>query len=651
MELARRTGNIVVISQTPELADLVRTAAGSAAVVSYAAGETEAFNKIREVLPDIIILGRLSMTGSVAGLYRRLREGWISHHASLLVVEADPIEGRYRIVEDENGLPETRGHEAGPGVSFPSADSFITGLGERISRTLKSRENQLRNAMLDPNVFCVVWEQIPGPGAFELRQELALENARKAARSGLVSAISITDNPGGNPAIATDVLCAEIQRSGVEPLVHVAFRDRNRNQAESQLFQLAALNINNVLVLTGDYPSNLGFTGQSKPVFDLDSINGLRLIAQMNRGLERDILRKPVRLAPTRFFAGVAFSPFKQMEAELMGQFYKLEKKIAAGADFIITQVGFDARKLHELQLWLNTRGYRIPALASVYVLSHNVARAMHGNNIPGCVVTGKLLNQIAAESESPDKGRQARLDRAAKMFAVAKGMGYKGAYVSGQGLPFESLQYIVERGSELAANWRDLLPEFDYPQERGFYYFRRDPQTGLNSPDPEPRGEKPERPPVFLLSWVLHAAIFEPKSPLFRMMRRLMRLIDSRPLFCRVFHWFERWTKSALYACQDCGDCALFDAGYLCPVSQCPKDQRNGPCGGSYDGWCEVYPGKKQCIWVRAYLRLKGLGREDEIGKYFVPPCNWELHQTSSWVNYFLGRDHSAGLRGIPKE
>jgi methylenetetrahydrofolate reductase (NADPH) len=43
----------------------------------------------------------------------------------------------------------------------------------------------------------------------------------------------------------------------------------------------------------------------------------------------------------------------------------------------------------------------------------------------------------------------------------------------------------------------------------------------------------------------------------------------------------------------------------------------------------------------------LKAQHREDEIGKYIIPPCNWELWQTSSWINYFLGRDHSAKMRG----
>jgi methylenetetrahydrofolate reductase (NADPH) len=536
----------------------------------------------------------------------------------------------------------------GSASPFLPVEDLLPRLKEVIAKKMKARGNQFKNSMQDPEKFCLVWEQIPGPGAFEMRQEIVLENARKAARSGKVCAISITDNPGGNPAIATDILCAEIKKAGIEPLVHIAFRDKSRNQAESLLFQLAALDIHNILILTGDYPSTMGFKGKSKPVFDLDSVNGLRLVAEMNRGLEHEILRKPVRLAETHFFAGVAFSPFKQMEAEVMGQCYKMQKKIEAGADFAITQVGYDARKLHEFNMWLKTKNHRIPALAGIYVLSYPVAKTMHENNIPGCVVTDKLLSCLAAESASKDKGKQARLDRAAKMYAIAKGLGYKGAYISGQNLPFESMEYILSRGNELAGKWMDLLPEFDYPQENGFYFFEKEPATGLNTSTPAAKNQSPSNPPIHVISRIVHALVFEPTSLLFKPIQRLMQWIDSSPFFYRILHFFERGSKGALYACKDCGDCALFDTAYLCPVSQCPKDQRNAPCGGSFHGWCEVYPEEKQCVWVRAYLRLKNQGKEDEIGKNLVPPCNWELWQSSSWINYFLGRDHSSKVRGI---
>jgi methylenetetrahydrofolate reductase (NADPH) len=650
MKSAIQSRRILVISRDPELAVLVRKAAGSLIVIDYAADGTEGLGNLKTIRPDIIVLGRLDSPAATAALWRKLQEGWISHHASTLIVEFNESEKTFRILSNENMNVSIGEYPVitGSASSFLPVENLVAGLREAVAQKLNAGENRFKNSMMNPDRFCLVWEQIPGPGAFETRQEIVLENARKAARSGRVCAISITDNPGGNPAIATDVLCAEILKAGIEPLVHIAFRDKNRNQAESLLFQLAALDIHNVLILTGDYPSNLGFTGRSKPVFDLDSVNGLRLVEEMNRGMEREIMRKPVRLAPTSFFAGVAFSPFKQLEAEVMGQFYKMQKKMEAGADFVITQVGYDARKLHEFQMWLKARQYGIPVLASIYVLSYPVAKAMRENNIPGCVVTDKLLAGIASEFESKDKGRQARLDRAAKMFAIAKGMGYKGAYISGQGLPFESVDYIVSKGNELAGQWMDLLPEFDFPQENGFYFFKRDAANGLSADMPAVKEQESVQPPIYLLSRIMHALIFNPRSLLFKPMQRLMQFIDSSNLLYRIFHFFERVCKTALYGCKDCGDCALFDAAYLCPVSQCPKDQRNAPCGGSFQGWCEVYPNEQLCIWVQAYMRLKAQQKEDEIGKYIVPPCDWDLWQTSSWINYFLGRDHSSKREGF---
>jgi len=75
-------------------------------------------------------------------------------------------------------------------------------------------------------------------------------------------------------------------------------------------------------------------------VFDLDPVQALQLIGSLNAGLEYDASGKKTVLAPTNFFAGAAISPFKQTEAELMGQYYKLKKKIEAGAQFIVTRSG-----------------------------------------------------------------------------------------------------------------------------------------------------------------------------------------------------------------------------------------------------------------------------------------------------------------------
>ncbi len=513
---------------------------------------------------------------------------------------------------------------------------------------MAAETNRLKEAILDSDTFCITWEQVAGKGAFEKQQESILHNAQRAAREGKVHGISVTDNPSGTPAISSEMLCAEVKKLGIEPLVHLALRDKNRNQVESLLYGLAAASVRNLLVISGDYPARATFDGKAKPVFDLDPTHVMQLIGMMNRGLEYEALGKKITLTPTDFFAGAAVSPFKKTEAELMGQYYKLGKKIEGGAQFIISQLGYDARKMHELLLWLKVNGYDTPALANIYVLTYPAARLINSNQLPGCVVTDKLLAQIAEERQAEDKGRSLRLLRAARMYALAKGMGYAGAHIGGHGLSYEMLEEIIDKGEQLAPRWQEVVAELDYPQDDGFYFFEKDSKTGLNIEEPAPREARGAKPLMYRFSRIIHESFFEPRHPFFGGFQRLARRADSSGWMKEVFTYLEHVTKVAFFSCQQCGDCALFDAAYLCPTSQCPKNQRLGPCGGSYDGWCEVYPDERQCIWVRAYTRLKAYKEEDSIGAYISPPCNWELWETSSWFNFYLGRDHTAKRLGV---
>jgi methylenetetrahydrofolate reductase (NADPH) len=103
-----------------------------------------------------------------------------------------------------------------------------------------------------------------------------------------------------------------------------------------------------------------------------------------------------------------------------------------------------------------------------------------------------------------------------------------------------------------------------------------------------------------------------------------------------------EKLTKAALFDCKDCGDCSLPDIAFLCPESQCAKNQRNGPCGGTREGRCEV-DGYGDCIWLRAYERLKQDGHERELLDHVPVVQNQALRGTSAWANLWLGRDHTA--------
>ena len=503
-----------------------------------------------------------------------------------------------------------------------------------------------REAILDPSKFCITWEQIPGRGANEKQQDEIICNAEKAKQSGKIQALGITDNPGGNPALSVELLCAELKRLGMEPLVHFACRDKNRNTIESMLYGLERSQAHNLLIVSGDYPSLGGFGGTARPVFDLDPVHVLQLAGEMNRGLEYQYLGRKHQLVPTSFFAGVAISPFKKTGAELSGQYYKLRKKIAAGAQFAVTQIGYEARKLHELILWLKAEGLSLPVIANLFVLTYPAAKIMSAGKIPGCVIPGRLLSLLADEQKSPDKGRHARIMRTAKLYAVAKGIGFAGGHIGGHSLSCETVLEIIERGEALAGIWQDILEEFDYSREGIlYYYFSRDEKTGLNTDTPAPHPRKLSRPLSYLFSRAVHLLVFDKKSPLFFLCRAAAKRIDSLGAGKKVFSFIEHIIKVALFGCSDCGDCALFDMAYLCPMSRCHKSQRNGPCGGSENGWCEVYAGERKCIWVLAYERLKGDIGNGLTNPAVIPPCNWQLWQTSSWRNYFLERDHTSKI------
>lgn len=513
-------------------------------------------------------------------------------------------------------------------------------MGETVSR--------FQESLLDPKTFSVTWELVPGRGSFEKAQEIVIASAEQAAKGGKVHALTITDNPGGNPAISAEMLGAEILKLGVEPLVHFTCKDKNRNQLEGLLYGMERAGVRNLLVMTGDY-TYTGYQGRSKPVFDLDPSMLLHMITDLDGGLEVPVLKGTAKLAPTHFFAGAAVSPFKAVESEQMGQYYKLKKKLEAGARFIVTQLGYDARKFQEALLMVRRFGFgHVPVIGNVYLLPLGAAKLMNRNGLPGCVVTNELVAAIEKEAQAEDKGKSKRLERAAKMYAFMKGMGFAGVHIGGHGMKYEDVEFIIGKGEELAPNWQDLVREFDFPQPNGWYYFERDAKTGLNTDNPVNRAaSRPAAPLGYKAFKVLHNAMFEKEGFLFKPMQALARGVDGSAMehaFTRVEHLMKVVTNE----CMHCGDCGLFDIAYLCPTSQCPKGQRNGPCGGSFEGWCEVYPKEKQCIYVRAYPRLKSHGAEDVLGAYHVAPVNYDLLWTSSWLNFYLGRDHTAKRLGI---
>jgi hypothetical protein len=99
------------------------------------------------------------------------------------------------------------------------------------------------------------------------------------------------------------------------------------------------------------------------------------------------------------------------------------------------------------------------------------------------------------------------------------------------------------------------------------------------------------------------------------------------------LFVQIERLSKGAVFDCRMCGQCVLHDTGMTCPMT-CPKNLRNGPCGGvRLNGNCEILP-DKPCVWMQAWERSQQM---PVFGIHFVqiqPPLNHHLKNTSAWIN-----------------
>jgi methylenetetrahydrofolate reductase (NADPH) len=508
----------------------------------------------------------------------------------------------------------------------------------------------LRTLLESGTDFAVTCELVPGRGFHGKEIDAIFQFSEAARDSGDVHAVSLTDNAGGNPAILTDGIGHELVNAGVEVIMHFSLKDLNRNLVESRAYALMRQGIRNLLVLSGDYPRE-GAYGVSQPVFDLDSVGALALLKKMNAGLEVNAGKKTRTLEKTDFLLGGVVSPFKWKEASSFMQYAKLSKKVYAGAQFIISQLGYDSWKHAELIAHARRNlGIDTPLLGSVYLLTAGAARMMRKGEVPGCYVDSKLLARVEEEGKGPDKGRQARLERAALQVATLRGLGYRGAHIEGLSLSFPEVQEVLARSRDLAGSWRDRMEELRAVPPRPFYIMQGKAKDWMD--------EKPVRlsvtirrripSPVFWLTQALHWALFHEGTPGHRFMTAFSRKVEPHPRMVRAIYRFEQGAKKALFDCRDCGDCMLPDLFFICPESTCPKHQRNGPCGGNRaNGHCEGFP-ERMCAWERVYWRAK---RRDLVQglQFIVPPRDWRLYRTASWISYFLKRDHQKSKVEVP--
>ena len=259
-------------------------------------------------------------------------------------------------------------------------------------------------------------ERVLASGAFAVTAELgppksadvALISAKAKHLAGSVDAANITDNQTAIVRMSSIAAGYLALREGVEPVIQITCRDRNRIAIQSDVLGAYALGIRNILCLTGDHQV-FGNHPTSKNVYDMDSIQLIAMLALMRDQKKfacGDEIRnsKKAPVAEPRILIGGAENPFGD---PFEYRDLRLAKKAAAGVDFIQTQCIYDMDRFAEFMRRVRNRGlhHQVKILAGVTPLkSMGMARHMR-DNVAGLTVPDYWLDRLEKAADKPAEG------------------------------------------------------------------------------------------------------------------------------------------------------------------------------------------------------------------------------------------------------
>jgi methylenetetrahydrofolate reductase (NADPH) len=207
---------------------------------------------------------------------------------------------------------------------------------------------------------------------------------------GVVDALGISDNHNAVMCMSPWAVCKLALEEGVEPIMHVTCRDRNRLALQSDLLAAASLGIKNILCVSGDHVK-FGDHADAKPVHDIDSVHLLAAAKGLAGG--EDMAGNALESAPDFFLGAVANPEADPLEPQLM----KVDKKIKAGASFLVTHPVFNMEKLKKFME--HVRQSNIKVLAGIRLLIPEEAPMYKEGSYPGLFVPENLLQEIEGAS------------------------------------------------------------------------------------------------------------------------------------------------------------------------------------------------------------------------------------------------------------
>ena len=264
--------------------------------------------------------------------------------------------------------------------------------------------------------FAITAEMAPPKGC-DFTEQLEVAELLK----GKVDAVNVTDMQSACLKASSLGLCIKLQQNGIDAIVQITGRDRNRMAIQGDVLSASAFGINTVLALTGDHPT-VGDCKESKPVYDLDSVGILKMLTEMEQ-TGTDCGGNALSSTP-KLFKGAVVTPVYD---PLPLQISKLKKKVAAGAQFIQTQGIFDMDSLKHFMQEVRAAGITVPIMAGIIPLkTAGMAKFMNAN-VPGIQVPEWMIERLeTAAAEGKEKGvkglpMQAGIDMAAEFIAQIK--------------------------------------------------------------------------------------------------------------------------------------------------------------------------------------------------------------------------------------
>lgn len=253
---------------------------------------------------------------------------------------------------------------------------------------------QLRTAA-KTGQFLITAEVMPPKGG-DPQHMLAMGQRLK----GRVHAVNVTDGSRAVMRMSSWAAAVLLQQQGVEAVCQVACRDRNRIALQADLIGVHALGLRNILALTGD-PVKAGDHPEARAVFDLESVRLLRLLGQLNGGV--DSHNQPLTDGGLDLFAGAAIDPQSPSWSGLQRRF---EAKVNAGAQFFQSQLITDFDRLAKFMDQVALGAHR-PVLAGIFLLKSAKNAQFINRHVPGAQIPQAIIDRLGAAPDPLQEGVQ----------------------------------------------------------------------------------------------------------------------------------------------------------------------------------------------------------------------------------------------------